>query len=228
MPTDVIDMKPAPPKPLEQEQPASKRTRGRPSLTETVGTEALLKSARRTFARQGFEASSMRAIARDAGVDATLVSHHFGSKQALWEAAVNQIAVEAHKVAEETRLLWACELSPRERIEKAMAGMVERAFKDPDIGLFFSTAAVESGERLDFLIEQLVRPYHETLIPLISSAMDAGQMTRNDPDVVFWIVMGGIYRTVSYSHIVSRFTSLPESREAYQEAVLKAAISMLN
>lgn len=170
----------------------------------------------------------MRAIARDAGVDATLVTHHFGSKQALWKAAVDEIADGARKIADDTKALWESELPPRQRIEKALAGMVARAFKDPDIGLFFSTATIESGERLDYLIDQLVRPYHEAMIPLLTGAMEAGAMTRNDPDVVFWIVMGGIYRTVSYSHIVARFTPLPQSPEEYQAAVLRAAISMLN
>jgi AcrR family transcriptional regulator len=46
--------------------------------------EAILDAARRRFAEQGYEGATMRAIARDAGVDAALVSYYFGSKSGLF------------------------------------------------------------------------------------------------------------------------------------------------
>ena len=46
--------------------------------------EAILDAARKRFAAQGFEGATMRAIARDAGVDPALVSYYFGSKSELF------------------------------------------------------------------------------------------------------------------------------------------------
>jgi AcrR family transcriptional regulator len=46
--------------------------------------EAILDAARRQFAAQGLEGATMRAIARDAGVDPALVSYYFGSKSGLF------------------------------------------------------------------------------------------------------------------------------------------------
>ncbi|MFI0420301.1 TetR/AcrR family transcriptional regulator [Spongiactinospora sp. 9N601] len=46
---------------------------------------ALLGAARVRFAREGYEAASVRDIARDAGVDATLIFRYFGSKQGLFD-----------------------------------------------------------------------------------------------------------------------------------------------
>lgn len=46
--------------------------------------EAILDAARRRFAAQGFEGATMRAIARDAGVDSALVPYYFGSKSGLF------------------------------------------------------------------------------------------------------------------------------------------------
>jgi AcrR family transcriptional regulator len=46
--------------------------------------EAILEAARGRFAAQGFEGATMRAIARDAGVDPALVSYYFGSKSGLF------------------------------------------------------------------------------------------------------------------------------------------------
>ncbi|TMC12238.1 MAG: TetR/AcrR family transcriptional regulator [Chloroflexi bacterium] len=54
----------------------------------TVTREAILDAARRRFAGTGYEQASIRAIAADAGVTPALVMHFFGSKEALFQAAV--------------------------------------------------------------------------------------------------------------------------------------------
>ena len=46
--------------------------------------EAILDAARGHFAAHGFEGATLRAIARDAGVDPALVSYYFGSKSGLF------------------------------------------------------------------------------------------------------------------------------------------------
>ena len=50
--------------------------------------EAILAAASRAFGEQGYPRTTLRAIARDAGVDTRLVTHYFGSKQDLFVAVV--------------------------------------------------------------------------------------------------------------------------------------------
>ena len=50
--------------------------------------EAILTAARRQFAELGYDRTSMRQVALEAGVDPTLVSHFHGSKQQLFLAVV--------------------------------------------------------------------------------------------------------------------------------------------
>ncbi|GAA0940753.1 TetR/AcrR family transcriptional regulator [Nonomuraea longicatena] len=47
----------------------------------------LLEAARLRFAREGYDATSVRDIAGDAGVDATLIFRYFGSKKQLFDQA---------------------------------------------------------------------------------------------------------------------------------------------
>ncbi|WP_016699472.1 TetR family transcriptional regulator [Actinoalloteichus spitiensis] len=49
--------------------------------------QRLLAAARHRFAKEGYEAASVRDIAADAGVDAALVFRYFGSKKGLFEEA---------------------------------------------------------------------------------------------------------------------------------------------
>ncbi|WP_433193135.1 TetR family transcriptional regulator [Nocardia sp. CA-107356] len=51
--------------------------------------EAILSAARTRFAEGGFDKTSIRAVAADAGVDPALVHHYFGTKQQLFAAVVD-------------------------------------------------------------------------------------------------------------------------------------------
>ncbi len=62
------------------------RTGRRPGTPET--REAILEAALRRFGARGYEATSLRSIADDVGVDPALLIHYFGTKEALFTAAL--------------------------------------------------------------------------------------------------------------------------------------------
>lgn len=59
---------------------------------------AILDAARTRFAETGYTATTLRVIARDAGVDPALILHHFGSKEALFRRAM-QFPIDPSAVA---------------------------------------------------------------------------------------------------------------------------------
>jgi AcrR family transcriptional regulator len=67
---------------LERKRP------GRPPGTSDT-RERILTSARELFARNGFDKTSIRAVAADAGVDPALVHHYYGTKTQLFAAAIH-------------------------------------------------------------------------------------------------------------------------------------------
>ncbi len=73
--------------------------RGRPP-GESGNREAILAAARVLFAERGYDRASIRAIARQAGVDAALVHHYFGTKEDLLRAAVQFPMPAAELLAE--------------------------------------------------------------------------------------------------------------------------------
>lgn len=84
------------------------RPRGRRSAAEATYTRArLLRHAERLFARQGYNATSLRELARVSRVRMFTIHHHFGSKQRLYEEIlrrwdhdverlVSRVLAEAH------------------------------------------------------------------------------------------------------------------------------------
>ncbi|MFD9292971.1 TetR family transcriptional regulator [Streptomyces sp. NPDC060030] len=68
------------------------RRRGRPSRTaHAEGPDArtrILEAARADFAERGYDKTSIRGVAKTAGVDPALVHHYFGTKDEVFAAAV--------------------------------------------------------------------------------------------------------------------------------------------
>lgn len=75
---------------------AAPRRRGRPSRTDSADGPAardrILTAAREEFSEQGYEKTSVRGIAKAAGVDSALVHHYFGTKEQVFEASI-EVAV---------------------------------------------------------------------------------------------------------------------------------------
>ncbi|MFC4616291.1 TetR/AcrR family transcriptional regulator [Cellulomonas algicola] len=74
------------------------RPRGRrPAGEDTRG--AIVAAARAEFAEKGFDAASVRSVARRAGVDPALVRHYFGDKASLFAAGVIPQGVDPGRTA---------------------------------------------------------------------------------------------------------------------------------
>jgi AcrR family transcriptional regulator len=87
---------------------ATPRRRGRPPRTESADLPAardrILEAAREEFSERGYDKTSVRGIAKAAGVDSALVHHYFGTKEQVFEAAISVAfapAMEAPRAVEE-------------------------------------------------------------------------------------------------------------------------------
>ncbi|WP_035748908.1 TetR/AcrR family transcriptional regulator [Arthrobacter sp. 35W] len=91
--------------------------RGRRSGQQS-SREAIVAAARMLFARQGFDATSLREVAREAGVDAAMVHHYFTGKDDLFAACIELPADPA------TVLAAVAARGPGERGEATVAALL--------------------------------------------------------------------------------------------------------
>ncbi|MEV4260630.1 TetR family transcriptional regulator [Kribbella sp. NPDC049584] len=102
------------------------------------GRTAILRAARKAFAREPYNAVTLRGVAADAGVSAALIVKHFGGKEALFERVAD--------FTEAAQLLLA---APNERLgEHAVRTLVEyRRQNDQDLLVRVVFAAGKGDER---------------------------------------------------------------------------------
>lgn len=128
----------------------------RPGSPQT--RDSILEAAVASFTAQGYAQTTIRGVAREAGVDPALVMHFFGSKERLFEACV----------------IWP--FDPEERMAAVTAGGLdsageqvvrlfvdtwdERDGRNPIVALMRTAMSQESSEHLlrDFLHTRLLMP----------------------------------------------------------------------
>lgn len=119
-----------------------------------VDTRAVIVEAARTeFAAQGYDATSLRGIARAAGVDPALMHHYFGGKPQVF-AEVMSIPVDI------ASLVGGVVSAPRERVGEVLVRTFLRVWDEPDGRLRFQAlmrSSVSHEEAARMLREFLVR-----------------------------------------------------------------------
>lgn len=119
-------------------KPGRKRGR-RPGPTTT--RERICAHAAAAFSRAAYQTVTVRAIAREAGVDAALVHHYFGTKRALYDAAFAR-----------TDLSTVPPLEPVSALERA-----SRAVRTPGERMLYEFLGQWDGEAARAAISALVR-----------------------------------------------------------------------
>jgi AcrR family transcriptional regulator len=130
---------------------------GRGSRAYGEGREALLAAAVRIVATKGLRHLTYRAVAQEAGVTHGLVTHHFGSRDALIESAL-QYSLD-NSVAGLTSAPGSG------RIDALFQGLAELVANDPDTQAFQYELVLESRRRPELLplVKALYEGYREAL-----------------------------------------------------------------
>jgi AcrR family transcriptional regulator len=126
-------------------------------------TEArILDTAAQLFAAEGYERTTIRAVAAAAGVDAGLVMHYFGAKQELFRRVI-----EAAPVPEISG-------APGQAAEQILAGVAERLVSEPVASLTLLRSMLTNAEAADAASAGIAR-YQEQIARAIpaSDASDA-------------------------------------------------------
>jgi AcrR family transcriptional regulator len=131
---------------------ASRRRPGRPP-GESRTREAIAAAARRQFAELGYERTTIRGVATEAGVDPALVHHFFGSKQRLF-LSVTELPIQPEDVlpgvlagrrseAGMRLARFSVELWENPEARDRLAGILRAAVSDPEAAQMARELATE-------------------------------------------------------------------------------------
>ena len=146
-----------------------RRGRGRPKDTDTDTSAAISRAALQRFAAQGFEATSLREIAGDAGVDVALISYRFGGKLGLWKDIVSQAGADLREALEEA-LGQGETASARHRLDHSARTFLAYLLERPEVPRLLLRDITIDSDRSQWLLETLSLPLHRHFIDLAQTA----------------------------------------------------------
>lgn len=141
----------------------------------------LIEVATSAFARDGIAATSLRAIAKEAGVSPALVVHHFGSREKLIEDCI--IKALGLWVSEKQEFV---DVSLSTALAKWQGAIAEHGAKLQ----FFRQVLMAGGEPANILFSRMVKESEM----MIQAQIDKGQMRKaeNIPDLALLMTLHGL------------------------------------
>lgn len=123
------------------------REAGRPAGSDST-RELILEKSRQTFATKGYNGTSVRSIAINAGVDPSTVIHFFGTKEGLFQAVIADMSEITEPVfsaleqgySGEKLMRTYLEIWENKEANAAMSALIRAAFESEKTMLLFREA----------------------------------------------------------------------------------------
>lgn len=132
----------------------ARRAPGRPRAEESVDEGAFLQAALEAFSRRGYDGVSVRTLSKELGVSHSWVHQRFGSKQALWFAAVDHgFGRQAAVVAFDPTIT-----DPLQQLERVIREFLRYSAEHPELALIMNVEGTQDTERLDYIYEHYIAP----------------------------------------------------------------------
>ncbi len=181
------------------------RGRGRPAADDPAPptNEALLDAALAMFAAQGFEGTSVRELARSLEVSHNFIPQRFGSKEALWYAAVDHgFAVLAEAMAETAVDAPDVDI---DRLRAMVVRFVAANASRPALLRVINQEASTPGPRLDHLYDHYIEPVRRFGEEVLAGLRAAGKVRTDSVPLFYFLMTHGAGGPLVHHALAARF-----------------------
>ncbi|HMR85002.1 MAG TPA: TetR family transcriptional regulator [Niabella sp.] len=183
--------------------------------------EFILGKAEELFAEKGFDATSVRDIAKAARINIAMISYYFGSKEKLMEelfrmrAAVGLNSVK--EIAEDVSL------SATRKIEKAVAGYVDRVKNNRSFyKVILAEQATNKNKNVIRFLSKSKEVYPRFFSQVITEGQNSGVFKKEvDPVLFLTTITGTIMQSLLNKHLYAGHYGAKVTEEWIQDVYLE-------
>jgi AcrR family transcriptional regulator len=159
----------------------------RPSADAT--RDRILAAAVDLFSERSFDGATTRDIAERAGVTQPLLNYHYRSKDDLWRAAVDSL-FDLLREAMRARMEGLRGVDELTSAKLLVREFVTFSARHPQLHRIITQESKADGPRMDYLVEQHVRPLYETTVALFEHLARDGAIPPIPPPHLYYILTG--------------------------------------
>ena len=169
-------------------KPETIQRAGRQTAKAAARTRSkILEAALQHFAQKGFDGASLREIAAEAEATHGLIRHHFGTKEDLWCATVDDF-VSKFEERHRPLLSNAEGADPVELLKGFVTHFVRVSAEFPGVAKIIMNDCSQPGPRLDFVVDRML-PIHRAIVPVFLAVQKRGLLPQHDADSFFIFLM---------------------------------------
>lgn len=163
--------------------------RGRQSAAAADRTrQDIVGAALHLFSSRGYDAVSVRDIAGTAGTAHGLIRHHFGSKEGVWRAVVDEADALFRARMFPVTTAAATTDDPGEALAVLVRGLVGASRRHPAIARLLVLEGTAGSERMDHILARMT-PLREALDPLLPRLQERGLLRQFDGPSLFLFLL---------------------------------------
>jgi AcrR family transcriptional regulator len=185
----------------------SSRTPG--AATDLDNRGRLLRAATDAFAEYGYEGTSLRVIADNAGVSFQLIAYYFGSKEELWRGTVDYLFERYLETGKGLGFTASGNLQEqfRNHLRLLLTDMLQR----PQLRKIWIQEYLANSERYHNVIRPKIRHLWETLsLPYFKEVVRLGIVERFTAEEISLLWSAIVQNNVVYPYYVELSLGLPE------------------
>jgi TetR/AcrR family transcriptional regulator len=164
-----------------------RRVLTRPSADAT--RDRILAAAVDLFSERSFDGATTRDIAERAGVTQPLLNYHYRSKDELWRAAVDSL-FDLLGQAMQARMEGLRGVDELTSAKLLVRDFVTFSARHPQLHRIITQESKADGPRMDYLVEQHVRPLYETTVAMFERLARDGAVPPIAAPHLYYILTG--------------------------------------
>lgn len=188
-------------KPRRAASPQNKTARAK----DGTARDTLIKVAKHLFAHQGLSGTSIRDIAKKAGLNSSLISYYFDSKEGLYRACLQEIGESRLAIAQE--ILKAPESAEELRLRTRMflENMFGLYLEDLDAGLILVREYDRAHSPAEDVFRQTFLKIFDMTTKFLKKAQENGLIDQNkDVFILSSLLFGTLSSQMRMDHIKER------------------------
>jgi len=210
----------------------SPRGRGRPLADDptALSNEAILDAVLDAFAERGFDGTSIRELSRELAVSHNLIPQRFGSKDQLWQAAVDHGFGRLLATLVDLSGPDGGEPGPDDlaQLRAMVVAFVEANAERPALLRIINQEAASPGPRLDYLFAAYIDPVREFGTTVLEGLRREGRVRTDSVSLLYFLMVHGIGGLFSLPELAHRFGDDPTKLSADERrARVVAAVDVL-
>lgn len=196
--------------------------------SERDSREKLVKAAKNLFARKGYDGTTVKELADEAGVNVSLVSYYFGGKEGLYRTCLHEAGLNRLQMAEKILVGPTSLEDMKVRLRLYLEDIFNFHLEETEVtAILQRECGFDNPISRDVFSKTFLKVYDQ-LVQFFARAQKAGILRQNcDTVTISTLFFGGVTSVLRFEEIGREYYGLSLSDPEYRERIVQHAINGL-